>query len=545
MQTQTTDAAKVQTQPVGMNMGMDYGQMMQLSTNGEIVKAFTTMIFSNTTKFDIKTVLILIRNMAILLVVKMILEDSKNFLDKFSFTNVTTFKYIYQCVRYSTLEYDFRRVGDKWLDNDSKSISLATLSPMLENKSIFITQPGTYYFEYRTYIIKIIVTLKKISFLIPKIEFVKQYLESEIINRHREIIYGNKTTMFKVIIVNRTINLEPIQSAYAFETTNYKKLKKVISTHFLMDSLLKFTTIPLCFNFDGPPGTGKTSFGNYIASSDIFDRIIISNMVQATDFTFEDIINLINKKITASTKEKSSNEPEVILYIIDEIDKWLESRISAQIEKLRNEARTKKQISGTGTSTEPTMIESCEKLTEEEEDAKRMFWRNEFFDKLYRLVEGQLICDNRKYVIIFNTNDFEKMFSNIDPRYDALKDRITKYKFSKIGKRNIIEYFKSFKNKLEDYSKEIKIDGQTNLSVLNNVQIDNFITFDSLLYDDIPETIEITYRKLQELFRNKNYSVQDTIEFLKTNYAEYNLSNGYSDNTNDIDSDEDTQVINV
>lgn len=160
----------------------------KIEINGQMIQLFINVLFLNMTKIH-KTMIVLIRDMALLLLIKVMVEDLKIFLNKFNFMSTTKFKYLYQCITHSTLEYNCRRFGNKWLYIDNNSISFVTLSTVLENKSIFINQPGIYYYNYDTYIIKIIVTLENILFVIPKIDFIKQYLETNIINKNRDIIY--------------------------------------------------------------------------------------------------------------------------------------------------------------------------------------------------------------------------------------------------------------------------------------------------------------------------------------------------------------------
>lgn len=494
-------------------VGPDYGQMIKLQTNAAIVEAFLSMLFSKNTKFNMLTVFTMVRNMAIILVIKTMLEDSKSYLDTFKFTNLNLFRHFYQTMRYSTHNYDFVLVCGKWMYGDHY-ISINTLTPFLEQKSIFISQQGTYYFEYRSYLIKVVVADKKISFVVPNIDTIKKFVETDIIHRNKEIVFGGKTTMFRAIITSQSgvVKIEPIQLVYAFETSNYIELEHSIKSYFIVDAYLKFPTTPFCVNFDGEPGTGKTTFGSYIASSGIFDRIIVCNLVQASKLNFSDLITNLERQIAVSAPKdkKADADPETILLIIDEIDKWLESYTSNQIQNLREEARGKKQT--TDGKTSGMMVESFEKLTEQEENDKRVHIKNEFLDQLYKLVEGNMFSDIRKYVIIFNTNNFNKLFENVDERFDALRDRFTKYKFSRIGKNDIITYFECFRSKLL----ECKTNNTQKVisSTLENIKA--LCNYDLKVYEKIPESLAITYRTLFKLFRNNNFNVAQTINSLST-----------------------------
>jgi DNA polymerase III delta prime subunit len=493
-------------------VGPDYGQIIKLHTNGAIIEAFISTLFSKNTKFGGKTIVVLLRNMAILLFIKMILEDSKTYLDKFKFTDLSIFKYMYQRLIYSEVKYNFMLVSEKWIYND-KYISISMLTPFLEQKSIFITQPSTYYYQEKSYHVKVIITPNKITFAIPNIASMITYMESIIIHKNLEIIFNGKTTMSKTIFLpSGTIKLEPVQQSYAFPTKNYIELETSIKTNFMVDFLMKFQSVPYCVNFDGEPGTGKTTFGNHIASSGIFDRIIICNMVQQTTNSFNEIVLSLERQIiNTSSKDKKSDNDDCILIIFDEIDKWLENYISNQIQKLRDEARGKKQHKDEKSGSIAT-IESFEKLTEKEEDDKKTYLKNEFFNQLYGLVDGHTLSDSRKYVIIFNTNNFEGLFLDANKIFTALRDRFQRYKFNKIGKSEIILYLK-YINKaiLNHLSSDAVTKNKKNIDI-STISISN--NYKESVFDEIPDDIKISYRTLQKVLRNSCYKIEGTVKYL-------------------------------
>lgn len=497
-------------------VGPDYGQMIKQQTNGAIVEAFISMLFSKDTVFNLPTILKMIRNMALLLLVKTLLEDSKTYLDKFKFTNLNVFKYAYQYLKYSQINYEILLVSGKWTYN-SKNMSINTLTPFLESKSIYLSQPGVYYYCYLSYLIKVTVTTTKITFSIPNIDSMIRYMENDVIHKNEEIIFGGKTSMLKAIITpGGMIKLEPMDMAYAFATDNYVKLEESIRNNFIIDSRLKFSPQPICVNFDGEPGTGKTYFGTYIASCGIFNRIVIYNLVQSTNNSFQDsVINLERQINNTSPKDRKPDEgPEMVLIILDEIDKWLASYINYKIHSLREDARAKKEIKKDEASA-PIVSECFTKLTEKEEDDKRLQIRNEFLDQLYKLVDGHVLPDTRKYVIIFNTNQFDMIFKDVDARYEALKDRFQRYRFSRIGKKEIITYFVAMTHKLKEFLEDDAVDDIKKQSFKSTVT--KLTTYNESVFDAIPSDIKITYRSLLKILRNNCFRIPDTINDLKYN----------------------------
>lgn len=511
----------MQSQPLDSNkniiVGPDYGQMIQSQTNGAIVEAFISTLFSKDTKFNASTVMTLVRNMAILMAIKTTLEDSKSYLNNFKFTNLNFFRYLYQYIRYSEIKYQLILVSGKWLYCGNK-ISIDTLTSLLENKGIPLSQPGTYYFNYRSYLIKVNITLNSIIFTGPNISASDNYIINEIIHKNKEILIGNKTIMCKMVYSSCNIlNIEPMQLSYAFSTKNYEKLEESINSYFLMDSLFRSSNTPFCISFDGEPGTGKTTFGSYIASSGIFDRIITCNLVQATNISFYEIITNLERRLSSSSsKEKrQDNDTESILLILDEIDKWFESYVSFRIHKLRDESREKKQVKDE--QNRNLTVESYEKLSTSEEQEKSIQIKSEFLDQLYKLVDGHILMDTKKYVIIFNTNNFDKLFSDSNQRYGALLDRFQRYTFRRICKDEVIAYFKCIKNELRK-----RLSQEQNNPKIAQLQEKFSAPYSEEIFDLIPNDISITYRTLQKILRMASFKIDDAIKMLggKNEYLE-------------------------
>ncbi|XWV25598.1 hypothetical protein QJ856_gp0156 [Tupanvirus deep ocean] len=492
-------------------VGPDYGQMIKLHTNGAIIEACISMLFSKNMKFNTKSFLIMLRNIAILIALKMALEDVKSFLDKFKITNMSSVRYLYQRFRLSEKRYDFILVSGKWKYGE-KNISINTLTPFLEMKSIVISQPGSYYYEERGYIIKLVISTNKISFAIPNISSMISYMENNVIHNNEEIILGGKTIMSKAVVMpSGVIKVEPARYSYAYPTENYENLEDAIKTNFFVDSKLKFSEIPFCVNFDGEPGTGKTTFGNYIAFSGVFDRIIVCNFVPLANTEFSDaLVNLERQIISNAPKDQKNNsEPELILLILDEVDKWLSSYLDSRIDKMREQARQSKQIIDEK-SNSTTVIENYEKLTEKEEIEKRIQLKNEFLDQLYKLVDGHTLLNPRKYVIIFNTNDFDSIFKDTNPKYNALKDRFQRYTFTRIGKPEITKYLKWLNERLCDNTGIPEEKKKMYEGVIRKL-----CYTDDKIFDLIPNEIKLTYRTLHKILRNSHFNIEKTVNVLR------------------------------
>ena len=269
----------------------DYGQMMEFGTNSAIVSAFIKMLFSAKNKFTIPMVFALVRNMVILLIIKTILEDSKSFLDKFKLTNLTSLKFSWQRLRNTHITYELNLIAGKWM-HGTTTISTATLTPFFEQKGIYISRSENYYYSYRNNLIKI-----------SQSNLIKSHLFSLIFNQLNStlmlILSGKIRKLFvvvkrpyKICVPNNSgiHKLEPVSVSNAYPTETYVNLETAIRNYYFIDTVMKLQSIPFCINFNGDPGTGKTTFGNYIANKGIFNRIIIYNMVQSTNSDFSTCI---------------------------------------------------------------------------------------------------------------------------------------------------------------------------------------------------------------------------------------------------------------
>ncbi len=275
---------------------------------------------------------------------------------------------------------------------------------------------------------------------------------------------------------------------------------------------MKTNATPLCVNFNGPPGTGKTTFGSFISDKGIFDRIFVCNLVQigatATNNTmsFNEILNSINTSIinSAPKDKKYDGDKECVLIIFDELDKWLKSYIDRKINLMREEAR--KTVHHQPTANDKnTLTETFLKLSTDEEDEKRIHIKNEFLDQLYRLVDGHILSDTRKYVLVFNTNEFNTMFEKADTRHAALKTRFTCFEFSLCGKKEITDYIKKISQTVQE----------SNTNKKNQKSVKNLLTIDDSCFDLIPDEIKISYREMTQILNLCHYNIPKFIEKLQ------------------------------
>lgn len=494
-----------QIEPTNVVAYPDYAQISRQHTNSSIIEYFIAFLFTKGTKINCKSIMLIVRNFVIILIIKILLEESKTYLDKFKFTNIEYVQYYYQRLMNSEQRYDIINVSNKWIYNDKK-ISIPNLTPFLELKKIYIQQPNTYYYQYNNFLIKVIVTTNAITFCVPNVSSVIRYMD-EVLDKYQEILLGSKTSMIKVTLSPyNVVQFTPMKLMYTFETDIYLGLYESLKSTLMKDIVLNLRQAPLCINFNGETGSGKTTFGPYIAGKGIFDRIILYNLLQSSSMDFKSIVLDLEKIITTQSPKKPDGEQEIILLIFDEVDKYLNSYINNKIDSFRNDARMKKE---TKQSNETTVLESYTKLTEEEEIDKKKQLKLDFLDKLYNLCNGEMLKSDKKYVIIFNTNHFNNLFEDSGPYYDALRDRFQPYEFIKSTKKDVIKFIEGIKNKIANIT-------TNDFNDFNNLNKDvkNVVDFDEKLYDEIPDNIQISYRSLTKILTDNCFDIAKSIHSL-------------------------------
>lgn len=491
---------------------IDYAKMLESNSNGVVLQYFISHIV-NSDSFSIKSLPMIAIKMGAIVLMKGALDDTKTYLDKFKVADLSAVRYWYQWSQFSEEIFTINLINGKWRYGEDKIISKDTLGPFLEMKSIYMTQPGTYYLTNAGNIIKICVKDVVITFHVPNRTSAIEYVKNEILRKNEERICGEKTKIYRFVLTTHGVpKMEPQTVSDAFSTPNYRKLVSAIKCNNLTNKLLKTAVIPYVINFDGKPGTGKTSFGNFIAGKGIFDRVIIYNMVQFCGDNFLEMITKLERQIE-SGKQKDRNPEdgeEQILIILDEVDKWLDSYINHQIMKMREEARSSKE---TKDDKGTVVSQKTNKLSCEEEFEKRSHLRNEFMDGLYRLVDGHILPDTRRYVIIFNTNHFDKMFGGLDAKYDALRNRFHRYIFGEIGKTCIKEWIDSICQTIQRRKEE-----DPSLAKLNpDIDINTFSEYNPELFDNIDPDFRISYRNLYKVLRSNSFNINNALIELSTN----------------------------
>lgn len=488
-----------------IQVGPDYTQMVQAQSNSAILNCVINWIFKPETTFTVGTVTHMSVIVVALITVKTMLENSSKYIDTMQIVDHTYMKYLWQRCRHHYTSTDIFLLQDKWMyDNKGKTLALSTdaLSTYFSRRDIYINVPGSYYFNFRLYVINVVISKQTIKIRYPDIQILQNAVFDDMVypNRTSETSDGTQLYQLSCTVAPK---LEPMRATCAFSTRNYRELEETIKNYFLTGSCLGAPITPLGIFFRGPPGTGKTSFGSYISSSKIFDKIVLCNMVPVTSNSLKEFIGLVERQLTNNAKSETLEHKKILL-IMDEIDKWILGRIDAKITAMREEARKKSETK----EGEAKIL--FDKLTPDEENAHRKQLLNDFFDQLYALINGNMTMGSRKYAFILNMNGYDELFGNIDKKYGALLDRFSKFDFNYIGKPEIIEYLENCAQQMRKKANDPELDSL----MKGNTLIQSFDRLSPDVYDPIPDGIRISYRELYSIFISKNNSMSDIVDKL-------------------------------
>lgn len=190
------------------------------------------------------------------------------------------------------------------------------------------------------------------------------------------------------------------------------------------------------------------------------------NMMNFIDYA-DNFETIINKNIT-TVDVKSDNEVRLICF--DEIDKW---------NKLRKPGLIKSKLS---------IIKKPMTTAEIKEYLQEL--DNEFYKSLQRLIDGELIPNVTRLIIMFFTNNGQSIWDNLPDDLQSVKHRFTNFDFGYCDKKDVVSYLVMMYKKLN-------------------------IIIDEKLYDEIPESISISYRKLKMIIILCSYEITDIISKLK------------------------------
>lgn len=479
-----------------INTAPDYAAMASAGTSTAILNAVIKQLFGK--KLTAKGIAFLIANVSALIFLKRILDDAGGALDKFSLSNLSVCKYGLQWLRHRQATWTFVMTDDVW-KYEQDIIDFDRLKTTLLSLGADITGNGTSYVSNFGIIIKIVRSNNTLSFTTKEDDNMKKYM-MELIIKHRKIVYGSGCSIYKLSFKGEyTPEVIPIKQAIALPVENYVKLSQSLKKRDLAQKVFGANEIPYTVNFNGPPGAGKTTFSHFAANEDLFDIIYIFNMTTNTHgASLSDICKRISDKVLP--KDKALR----ILIIFDEIDKWIKNHINETVEKEKEESR--KKTTAMQSNKKEGMPVVPEKMTQDDIDSFKQKITDQVTNHFHQLVDGHLIPSTlHSLTFIINTNNFDETFiPMVGVTYAATLDRIQKYEFPLIGKKQIVEYLTEIARKaLTDTSEDPEIKEFTTK-----------IIQDMKYLDSLDDQIRISYRELDRVMKASSYELNSAVKMI-------------------------------
>jgi hypothetical protein len=251
-----------------------------------------------------------------------------------------------------------------------------------------------------------------------------------------------------------------------YPSKNYKLLEGMITKYFVASSLLGTSDV-LGILIDGVPGLGKTKFADYACQHKLVDEIYKIDMSNFVNRQLTDILNVGYFSIDIKS-------PKTI-FVIDELDKYLDYRLLQDYETKKKEYNKEKNI----------VLESYAE-----------FVKLNKVSYLYEIL-GVLERDDTKFpiVVLFFSNNFATIFDGIDvTHHKSLYSRFMKVTFEKCDTEEIANYIDYYNKKFE------------NTEMYCNIRYDEILR----RLDDL----SLTHRELHHISIEAMYNAEKMIELI-------------------------------
>lgn len=506
-QKKTVEMSNKEDSKVNISTAPDYAQLAKANSNTAIIEfALKSM---GRDGLGLTNMANLTGQVIIALVLKSAIENST--IDKFKLTDIMFLKYFYQKIKYGEKTFEIVKImknpndkqsTDKYLFGNIE-LNIGMTNSFFAQKAVHVERPGIYYYSFSGFHICVNVTESHIKIKVPQINKIIVNFDT-ILSQMTVHVQANKTVMLRMgISPTGYPTVTPIRATYAYETKNYTELRKTIHSVFNTSSRLNQPRKPIFVVFNGAPGMGKTTFGNFIASLGEAHLVINSNMIQFIKHnTFSDIVSKIDKQINTTMenhREDTINQKVVIVF--DELDKYYKGFCEFKISKIQEEAKkglevTNKRKEGD----DSTSIRYPEKLSEAEISTKMMEYKNDILNMMYQIAEGiSPLGNERQIVIICNMNHYDEFVEGVDKSFDALKQRIIKFQFNKMTKAEVINFLKDMRRRLSALHDEDikKIESNIEYDPASIIDPETFNVTDEDL-ESIPNDITISFRVLND-----------------------------------------------
>lgn len=331
---------------------------------------------------------------------------------------------------------------------------------------------------------------KKITIKYNQILSGKYFNELRKIASEKSLIQGKIVKLITGIDGSGRCDVEEKCQQTMFAYKRYCHLYDEIRSYFEINNLINIRK-PIGIILNGIPGTGKSSFCDYVCQKGICTNVIKINMMNYVNLDFKTILSAIKGKFQLMDND---------LLCFDELDKYFNIYLMNKYQKQQSianyvkEKDTKSAVSENTETSNNIMNEDNVKVNADNEYNESCIKEtNTFLTNLNTFIDGEEISAN--IIIVFCANNFDTIFKYATEHFDSLKDRFI---YETIEPYNVDDVcgFLSYYNSYFDGT-----DYQTTSEKIREL---------------VPPNINITARKLHQLMVKNHYNIENTIKKINT-----------------------------
>jgi hypothetical protein len=238
----------------------------------------------------------------------------------------------------------------------------------------------------------------------------------------------------KLVLKEGLLKYEPSESSQLYPSKNYLKLVDIIRDHFDVSNRIKsFSVIGASIN--GIPGLGKTKFADFAVNNKLAGTILKVDMTSMLKYSFTRVLHVMYHSIAIVTDT---------IFVIDEIDKYLDYRMNIEYEdkllELKNQAK-----------------EGVVELNKKEFVSQM---KNTFLYDILSILERDGL--SHSVVVIFCSNNFQSIFEGLDMTHHySTFTRFMPVEFEMCDHVEIIEYLLHYNKIFEGTKFWLDLDRKT------------------------------------------------------------------------------------
>lgn len=279
---------------------------------------------------------------------------------------------------------------------------------------------------------------------------------NELLETYMDASSQQKIIYKKLALKEGALKYEKSDPSQLYPSKNYLKLVDIIRDHFDVSNRIKSFSV-LGASINGVPGLGKTKFADFAVNNKLAGSILKVDMTNMLKYSFTRVLNSMYHSVAILTDT---------IFVIDEIDKYLDYRMDIEYEDKLVEMRNVSKDGGV--------------VTLDKDEFVRQQKNTFLFDILSILERDGL---SHSIVVIFCSNNFQSIFEGVDmTHHESTFSRFMPIEFKMCDHQEIIDYLLHYNrifegtkfwidlNK-EDMSQRLKRDVQVTHRVLHHISI--------------------------------------------------------------------------